>query len=123
MQARLGDRLKTINEGVAKDGAFYLFALRVVPVFPFFLVNLAMGLTPIRTRTFYWVSQLGMLAGEQPAAAGDVAGRVGPAHLALLQQDVLACVFIHQRLPVIAAPMFIAGNPRLVTCRAYVLGV
>ncbi|HCS28064.1 MAG TPA: TVP38/TMEM64 family protein, partial [Spongiibacteraceae bacterium] len=46
-----------------KDGAFYLFTLRLVPVFPFFLINLAMGLTPIKTWTFYWVSQLGMLAG------------------------------------------------------------
>ena len=46
-----------------KDGAFYLFTLRLVPVFPFFVINLAMGLTPIRTWTFYWVSQLGMLAG------------------------------------------------------------
>ena len=46
-----------------RDGAFYLFTLRLVPVFPFFLINLAMGLTPIKVRTFYWVSQAGMLAG------------------------------------------------------------
>jgi pyruvate/2-oxoglutarate dehydrogenase complex dihydrolipoamide dehydrogenase (E3) component/uncharacterized membrane protein YdjX (TVP38/TMEM64 family) len=58
-----GARLAPINAGVEKDGAFYLFTLRLVPVFPFFLINLAMGLTPIRTRTFYWVSQVGMLAG------------------------------------------------------------
>ncbi len=48
---------------MAKDGPFYLFALRLVPLFPFFVVNLLMGLTPIKTLTFYWVSQLGMLAG------------------------------------------------------------
>jgi hypothetical protein len=48
---------------VAKDGAFYLFTLRLVPVFPFFVINLLMALTPIRARTFYWVSQIGMLAG------------------------------------------------------------
>ena len=52
-----------INAGVEKDGAFYLFTLRLVPAFPFFVINLVMGLTPIRARTFYWVSQLGMLAG------------------------------------------------------------
>ncbi len=63
VQMRFGNRLKTINEGIEKDGAFYLFALRLVPVFPFFLINLLMGLTPIRGVTFYWVSQVGMLAG------------------------------------------------------------
>ena len=63
VQARFGDRLATINAGMANDGAFYLFTLRLVPAFPFFVINLLMGLTPIRTRTFYWVSQIGMLAG------------------------------------------------------------
>ncbi|MEO8247896.1 MAG: FAD-dependent oxidoreductase [Burkholderiales bacterium] len=63
VQQRFGERLKTLNEGVAKDGAFYLFTLRLVPAIPFFVINLAMGLTPIKTLTFYWVSQLGMLAG------------------------------------------------------------
>jgi len=63
VQGKFGDKLKPVNDGVAKEGAFYLFALRLVPAFPFFLINLAMGLTPIRTWTFYWVSQLGMLAG------------------------------------------------------------
>lgn len=63
VQQRFGDKLKAINEGVVKDGALYLFTLRLVPVFPFFLINLLMGLTPMRTRTFYWVSQVGMLAG------------------------------------------------------------
>ncbi|HSC94723.1 MAG TPA: FAD-dependent oxidoreductase [Burkholderiales bacterium] len=63
VQGKFGERLTTINAGVEKEGVFYLFALRLVPAFPFFLINLAMGLTPIRTWTFYWVSQLGMLAG------------------------------------------------------------
>jgi len=63
VQRRFGDRLKAVNDGVAKDGAFYLFTLRLVPIFPFFIINLVMGLTPIKTPTFYWVSQLGMLAG------------------------------------------------------------
>lgn len=63
VQARFGPRLRPVNEGVARDGAFYLFSLRLVPVFPFFAVNLLMGLTPIRTWTYFWVSQLGMLLG------------------------------------------------------------
>lgn len=63
VQKRFGDRLKAFNEGVEKEGAFYLFTLRLVPIFPFFLINLLMGLTTIRAVTFYWASQLGMLAG------------------------------------------------------------
>ncbi|MDO8789877.1 MAG: FAD-dependent oxidoreductase [Sulfuritalea sp.] len=63
VQQRFGERLRAINLGVEKEGGFYLFTLRLVPVFPFFMINLLMGLTPIRTGTFYWVSQVGMLAG------------------------------------------------------------
>lgn len=63
VQGRYGERLAAINKGMEKDGAFYLFTLRQVPVFPFFVINLLMGLTPIKVRTFYWVSQVGMLAG------------------------------------------------------------
>ncbi|MDT8376731.1 MAG: FAD-dependent oxidoreductase [Mariprofundaceae bacterium] len=63
VQKRFGARLKTLNDGVERDGAFYLFALRLVPIFPFFLINLLMGLTAFRATTFYWVSQTGMLAG------------------------------------------------------------
>jgi pyruvate/2-oxoglutarate dehydrogenase complex dihydrolipoamide dehydrogenase (E3) component/uncharacterized membrane protein YdjX (TVP38/TMEM64 family) len=63
VRARFGERIRAIDDGIAREGAFYLFALRLVPIFPFWLINLAMGLTAIRTWTFYWVSQLGMLAG------------------------------------------------------------
>ncbi len=63
VQARFAQRLAAINDGLRKDGAFYLFTLRIVPLFPFFLINLAMGLTHIRVLTFYWVSQIGMLMG------------------------------------------------------------
>lgn len=63
VQRRFGDRLKTINDGVRREGGFYLFSLRLVPVFPFFLINMLMALTPIKIRQFYWVSQLGMLPG------------------------------------------------------------
>jgi pyruvate/2-oxoglutarate dehydrogenase complex dihydrolipoamide dehydrogenase (E3) component/uncharacterized membrane protein YdjX (TVP38/TMEM64 family) len=61
--ARFGQRLQAIDAGIRRDGGFYLFTLRLVPVFPFFMINLLMGLTPMRAGTFYWVSQLGMLAG------------------------------------------------------------
>lgn len=60
VQEKFGDRLKPINDGMKKDGAFYLFTLRLVPAFPFFIVNLVMGLTPIKTRVYYLVSQAGM---------------------------------------------------------------
>ncbi len=63
VQNRFGDRLKAINEGIEREGAFYLFTLRLVPIFPFFVINLVMGLTKMPLRTFYWVSQVGMLAG------------------------------------------------------------
>jgi uncharacterized membrane protein YdjX (TVP38/TMEM64 family) len=63
VQARFGHRLDAVNRGVARDGAFYLLTLRLVPAFPFFVINLGMGLTPIRTWTYAWVSLLGMLPG------------------------------------------------------------
>ncbi len=63
VQNKFGDKLGVINEGIAREGAFYLFTLRLIPIFPFFMINLVMGLTKMPLRTFYWVSQLGMLAG------------------------------------------------------------
>jgi pyruvate/2-oxoglutarate dehydrogenase complex dihydrolipoamide dehydrogenase (E3) component/uncharacterized membrane protein YdjX (TVP38/TMEM64 family) len=92
VQRRFGDRLHAINAGVAKDGAFYLFGLRLVPIFPFFVINLVMGLTPIRTGTFYWVSQVGMLpatfvyvnAGREIGGIDTLAGILSPGLLASL---------------------------------------
>jgi uncharacterized membrane protein YdjX (TVP38/TMEM64 family) len=63
IQSRFRDRLAAFNEALAREGAFYLFTLRLIPQVPFFLVNLVMGLTPVRTWTFWWVSQVGMLPG------------------------------------------------------------
>ena len=63
VQKKFGDKLNAVNQGMERDGAFYLFTLRLVPLFPFFVINLVMGLTPIRTATYYLVSQVGMLAG------------------------------------------------------------
>lgn len=90
VQARFGDRLRLINAGIRRDGSFYLFSLRLVPLFPFFLINLVMGLTPIRVWTFYWVSQLGMLpgtlvyinAGTQLADISSLSGILSPTLIA-----------------------------------------
>ena len=87
MEARFGERLKAINAGLERDGPFYLFSLRMIPVFPFFVVNLVMGLTRIRTWTFAWVSQIGMLlgtivyvnAGTQLAQIDSLSGIASPA--------------------------------------------
>lgn len=63
VKAKLGSRWEPLRQGIEKDGAFYLFSLRLVPLFPFFLINLGMGLTPIRTWTYFWVSLIGMAPG------------------------------------------------------------
>jgi pyruvate/2-oxoglutarate dehydrogenase complex dihydrolipoamide dehydrogenase (E3) component/uncharacterized membrane protein YdjX (TVP38/TMEM64 family) len=62
VERRFGGRLAALNAGIERDGPFYLFTLRLIPAVPFFLINVAMGLTRVRTWTFYWVSQVGMLA-------------------------------------------------------------
>ena len=63
IQSRFGERLDKFNESLEKEGPFFLFTLRLIPAVPFFVINAVMGLTPIKTLTFWWVSQLGMLAG------------------------------------------------------------
>ncbi len=89
IEARFGERLKTVNRGLERDGAFYLFTIRMIPLFPFFVVNLVMGLTRIRAWTYAWVSQVGMLlgtivyvnAGTQLAQIDSLAGIASPAVL------------------------------------------
>ena len=63
VQNKFGDYIQRINEGIEKEGAYYLFTMRLVPAIPFFVINLVMGLTPIKALTFYWVSQAGMFIG------------------------------------------------------------
>lgn len=90
VRARLGARAEGVEAGLSRDGAFYLFSLRLVPVVPFFAVNLLMGLTRVPAWTFYWVSQLGMLAGTavyvnagtQLAGLDSLSGIVSPPLLA-----------------------------------------
>ncbi|GAL11488.1 uncharacterized membrane protein [Vibrio astriarenae] len=89
VQGKFGDKLSVINQGVEKDGALYLISLRLIPVFPFFLINLLMGLTPISIGRFYLFSQLGMLpgtavylnAGTQLAQIDSLSGIVSPSVL------------------------------------------
>ena len=86
LQKKFKERMRAVNAGIKKNGAFYLFTLRLIPVFPFFLVNLLTGLTPLRTFTFFWVSQIGMLpgtfvyvnAGTQIASIDSLAGILSP---------------------------------------------
>lgn len=90
VQAQFGERLRAIDDGLEKDGAFYLFTLRLIPIFPFFVINLLMGLTRIKTPTFFWVSQLGMLpativfvnAGTQISRIESTAGLLSPSLIA-----------------------------------------
>ena len=63
IQNKFGDKLASFNESLKREGAFYLFSLRLIPAVPFFVINVVMGLTPVKTPTFWWVSQLGMLPG------------------------------------------------------------
>jgi len=86
VQQKFGDKLEKFNQGMEKEGGFYLFSLRLVPLFPFFVINLVMGLTSIRMSTYYWVSQLGMLpativyvnAGKELAKIESLAGILSP---------------------------------------------
>ncbi|MCP4040349.1 MAG: FAD-dependent oxidoreductase [Gammaproteobacteria bacterium] len=114
VQERFGGSLRAVNEGMRKDGAFYLFTLRLVPAFPFFVINLVMGLTPIRMVTFFWVSQVGMLAGTivytnagtQLAQLESLAGILSPG---LIASFVLLGIF-----PLIAKKMVEVGQSRKV---------
>lgn len=86
VQQKFKDRLRAINKGIEKEGAFYLFTLRLIPLFPFFVINLVMGLTPLRTLKYFIVSQVGMLpgtivyvnAGDQLAGIESLSGILSP---------------------------------------------
>jgi pyruvate/2-oxoglutarate dehydrogenase complex dihydrolipoamide dehydrogenase (E3) component/uncharacterized membrane protein YdjX (TVP38/TMEM64 family) len=117
LQARFGQRLAEVNRGIEKEGAFYLFSLRLVPLVPFFVINLVMGLTRMKTATFYGVSQLGMLAGTavyvnagtQLAQLDSLQGILNPT---LLGSFVLLGVF-----PLLARKMVDALKARQVYAR------
>ncbi len=117
LRRRFRERLNAIDKGIAKDGAFYLLSLRLVPLFPFFIVNLLMGLTPIRTATFYWVSQIGMLAatavyvnaGTQLAHVDSLAAIFSPALLGSFALLALLPLCAKSMLALVAARKPYAG--------------
>jgi pyruvate/2-oxoglutarate dehydrogenase complex dihydrolipoamide dehydrogenase (E3) component/uncharacterized membrane protein YdjX (TVP38/TMEM64 family) len=117
VQQRFGQQLRAINEGVEREGGFYLFTLRLIPAIPFFAINLAMGLTPMRTWQFYWVSQCGMLAGTivyvnagtQLASISTPAGILSPG---LIGAFVLLGIF-----PLVAKRLVDAAKARRVYAR------
>ncbi|WP_027722822.1 TVP38/TMEM64 family protein [Maridesulfovibrio zosterae] len=77
VQRKFGDRLDKVNKGIEEEGAFYLFSMRLIPAIPFVAINLLMGLTPMKLRTFYWVSQIGMLPGTMVYVnAGSELGKI-----------------------------------------------
>lgn len=116
VEARLGDRLRAVDEGVARDGAAYLFGLRLVPVFPFFVVNLLLGLTRLPATTFAWVSQLGMLpativfvnAGTRLAEIRSLDGVLSPGVLAAFA--LLGLLPVAARLLLRMFPVRAGGN-------------
>jgi pyruvate/2-oxoglutarate dehydrogenase complex dihydrolipoamide dehydrogenase (E3) component/uncharacterized membrane protein YdjX (TVP38/TMEM64 family) len=117
VQGRFGARLADLDRGIEREGAFYLFTLRLVPLFPFFVINLLMGLTKMKAWTFYWVSQLGMLAGTlvyvnagtQLARIESLSGILSPA---LVGSFVLLGVF-----PLVAKKIVDAVKARRVYAR------
>jgi len=89
VQSKFGDKLESVNRGIQREGAFYLFTLRLIPIFPFFIINLVMGLTRMPLFRYYWVSQLGMFpatlvyvnAGKELGKIESLAGILSPALL------------------------------------------
>ncbi|MEO1035622.1 MAG: FAD-dependent oxidoreductase [Pseudomonadota bacterium] len=104
VQSKFGSYLKSINDGIEKDGAFYLFSLRLIPVIPFFVINLAMGLTRISTLAFYLASQLGMLAGTFVYVnAGSEIGKIDSLSLGgILKPSIVIAFVLLALLPYIA---------------------
>ena len=120
VRARFGERMAAVNAGMARDGGFYLFTLRLVPVLPFFLINLVMGLTTIRPLTFYAVSQVGMLAGTlvyvnagtQLGRIDSLAGIVSPGLLGSLLLLGLFPLAARKLIDALRSRQVYAGYPR-----------
>lgn len=105
IQKRFGQRLDSFNESLEREGPFFLFTMRLIPAVPFFVINAVMGLTPIRTTTFWWVSQLGMLAGT---AVYVYAGSSVP-NLQALADDGIGAVFSLSQLAQIVTAFVLLG--------------
>ena len=94
IENRFGTRLASFNQALEREGPFFLFTLRLIPAVPFFVINAVMGLTPIRTRTFWWVSQLAMLPGT---AVYIYAGSSAP-NLSVLAEQGINAIFTRQQM-------------------------
>jgi pyruvate/2-oxoglutarate dehydrogenase complex dihydrolipoamide dehydrogenase (E3) component/uncharacterized membrane protein YdjX (TVP38/TMEM64 family) len=117
VQARYGRQLRAINEGFAREGGFYLFTLRLIPAVPFFAINLGMGLVPIRAWTFYWVSQLGMLAGTLVYVnAGTQLAQIESPR-GILDAELIGAFLLLGLFPLIAAKVIGAVKARRVYAR------
>jgi pyruvate/2-oxoglutarate dehydrogenase complex dihydrolipoamide dehydrogenase (E3) component/uncharacterized membrane protein YdjX (TVP38/TMEM64 family) len=117
VQARFSRQLQGINRGMEKEGAFYLFTLRLIPAVPFFVINVAMGLTPIRAWTFYWVSQIGMLAGTVVYVnAGTQLGRIESLQ-GILSWQLLGAFVLLGIFPLLAKRLLDAYKARKVYAR------
>lgn len=117
VKARVGRSMEAIDRGIARDGALYLFTLRLVPAFPFFVINLAMGLTAMPARTFYWVSQLGMLAGTAVYVnAGTELGRIDTL-AGILSPGLIAAFVLLGVFPLIARRVIDALRARRLHAR------
>ena len=108
MQQKFGDRIQSFNESLKRQGPFFLFSLRLIPAVPFFVINAVMGLTPIRVWTFWWVSQLGMLAGT---AIYVYAGSTVPALSTLSEQGIAAAFTPTQLTQILLAFALLALFP------------
>jgi pyruvate/2-oxoglutarate dehydrogenase complex dihydrolipoamide dehydrogenase (E3) component/uncharacterized membrane protein YdjX (TVP38/TMEM64 family) len=117
VQRRFGERLGAIDRGIARDGAFYLFTLRLVPLFPFFLINLLMGLSAMPAVTYYWVSQVGMLPGTVVyVLAGTELGQLTSAR-GLFSPGMLLAFALLGIFPLLARRALSAWNARRVYAR------
>lgn len=117
VQARFGQRLAEVDKGIQKEGAFYLFTLRLIPVVPFFVINLLMGLTKMKTWTFYWVSQIGMLAGTAVYVnAGTQLGQLDSLQ-GILSPGLLGSFVLLGLFPLIARKIVEAAQKRKVYAR------
>ncbi len=95
VEGKFGDKIASVNRGVEKEGPLYLFSVRLIPIFPFFVINLVMGLTRMPLRTFFWVSQLGMLPGTIVYVnAGKQLGQISSASGILSPSLILSFVIL-----------------------------
>lgn len=119
VQHKFGDKLRAVNQGIERDGAFYLFSLRLIPVFPFFLINLLMGLTPISVSRYYVISQLGMLpgtavylnAGTQLSQIESLSGIISPSVLASFALLGLFPIIVKWLMAKLRSPQTHNGRP------------